>query len=70
MVDATEGVIGIEWIEGKSVRALLGSDESDIETDDSDNSGESDGHDTVVDHLLPFGLDQCKTFLCIVISSA
>ena len=24
MVDASEGVLGIEWIEGKSVRFLLG----------------------------------------------
>ena len=24
MVDATEGVLGIDWIEGKSIRMLLG----------------------------------------------
>lgn len=24
MVDATEGILGIEWIDGKSVRFLLG----------------------------------------------
>jgi len=34
MVDATEGLLGIEWIEGKSVKQLLPSgavDESDSE---------------------------------------
>lgn len=29
MVDAAEGVIGIEWIEGQSIRVLLGADDDD-----------------------------------------
>ncbi|KAI0641733.1 kinase-like domain-containing protein [Trametes meyenii] len=39
MVDATEGVLGIEWIDGKSVRFLLGGGaegEEEAEDDDSD----------------------------------
>ena len=31
MVDATEGVLGIEWIEGRSVRFLLGGGAEDEE---------------------------------------
>ena len=31
MVDVTEGVLGIEWIEGKSVRFLLGGGAEDEE---------------------------------------
>ncbi|KAI0357139.1 hypothetical protein OH77DRAFT_1476593 [Trametes cingulata] len=39
MVDATEGVLGIEWIDGKSVRVLLGGGaegEEEAEEDDTD----------------------------------
>lgn len=38
MVDAQEGVIGIEWIEGESVRVLLGAE--DEETEDLENESE------------------------------
>jgi len=51
MVDATEGVLGIEWIEGKSVRMLLGGgpqgeeeqvlDSEEFLDDTTDASGES-----------------------------
>ena len=48
MVDAAEGVLGIEWIEGKSVRMLLGGgaegeEEQVLDSDESfdDTSGES-----------------------------
>jgi len=54
MVDATESVLGIEWIEGKSVRMLLGGgaegeDEQVLDTDQfsddtTDASGESISH--------------------------
>ena len=63
MVDASEGVLGIEWIEGPSVRALLGGG------DDSDEVGESESEvenaDGLLDELSPedqlreFGLTQC-----------
>ena len=45
MVDATEGILGIEWIDGKSVRFLLGGgaedeeeiiEDGDIPEDDAD----------------------------------
>jgi len=54
MVDAAEGVLGIEWIEGKSVRMLLGggaegeeeqvSDSDQLFDDATDTSGESASH--------------------------
>ena len=38
MVDAAEGVIGIEWIDGQNVRTLLGgTDEGEVEADDEYN---------------------------------
>ena len=39
MVDATEGVIGIEWIDGKSIRTLLG-EQDDPEQDFEDDTGD------------------------------
>ncbi|CDO68506.1 hypothetical protein BN946_scf184998.g3 [Trametes cinnabarina] len=44
MVDAVEGVLGIEWIEGKSVRFLLGggAEGEEIAEDDSDDAAEED----------------------------
>jgi len=54
MVDASEGVLGIEWIEGRSVRMLLGGgaegedeqvlDSEDFSDDTTDVSGESVSH--------------------------
>ena len=54
MVDAAEGVLGIEWIEGKSVRMLLGGgaegeeeqvlDSDQFFDDTTDTSGESVSH--------------------------
>lgn len=54
MVDVTEGVLGIEWIEGKSVRMLLGGgaegeeeqvlDSEQFFDDTTDTSGESASH--------------------------
>jgi len=42
-VDAENGVIGIEWVDGKSVRFLLGS---------GDEGEEADGDEDVVEDLL------------------
>lgn len=39
MVDAPEGVIGIEWIEGQSIRMLLGADD-DEEVQEADGMGD------------------------------
>jgi TP53 regulating kinase-like protein len=54
MVDVAEGVLGIEWIEGKSVRMLLGGgaegeadqvlDSEEFYDDMTDASGESLSH--------------------------
>jgi TP53 regulating kinase-like protein len=52
MVDAVEGVIGIEWIEGKSVRHLLpGAAQESDETD-------GDLDDEEVDPLSDYGVSQ------------
>lgn len=66
MVDASEGVLGIEWIEGKSVRVLLGGgDEGDIE-EESDEPEEIEDEGTEIpestnadDQLKEFGVTQC-----------
>lgn len=50
MVDAAEGVLGIEWIDGKSVRFLLGSgeehqdiiEEGDVEEAEPEDVAEED----------------------------
>jgi TP53 regulating kinase-like protein len=53
MVDAVEGVIGIEWIEGKSVRHLLpGCAEEGID-ETEDNREEEE-----VDPLSDYGVSQ------------
>ena len=53
MVDAAEGVIGIEWIEGKSVRSLLpGGAEEEID-EAEDGLDEEDA-----DPLLAYGTSQ------------
>ena len=72
MVDATESVLGIEWIEGKSVRMLLGGgaegeDEQVLDPDQSfddttDASGES------VSHLDP--LEEYQVTIGVFIPSA
>jgi len=53
MVDAAEGVIGIEWIEGKNVRSLLpGGVEEEVETEDNLDENE----DADEDPLLTYGI--------------
>ena len=72
MVDTMEGVLGIEWIEGKSVRFLLGGgaeneeefigDEIEVqEMDDEDEVQEDPLSDFKVSHgtLIPLELRQC-----------
>lgn len=58
MVDAAEGVLGIEWIEGKSVRFLLGGGaegEEEIEEDGETGPEEEDAEE---DALLDYGVSQ------------
>ncbi|KAH8113064.1 hypothetical protein DFH11DRAFT_1602843 [Phellopilus nigrolimitatus] len=66
MIDTVEGIIGIEWIEGKSIRALLGEDEeSELQLDE--NTGEDDSNDKVdtVDLSSEFGVTQSEVMKMI-----
>ena len=64
MVDAAEGVLAIEWIEGESVRVLLsGGDEGDEVMEEEYLEHEVPGEATAVlesaeDLLAPYGLSQ------------
>ena len=54
MVDAVEGIIGIEWIEGKSVRYLLpGGTETDI--DETEDNIEEEEVDPLSDYCVSQG---------------
>jgi TP53 regulating kinase-like protein len=58
MVDVNEGVLGIEWIEGKSVRQLLpgGAELEDIsELEDVDEVDETGATDSLVDYGVSRG---------------
>ncbi|OCB91586.1 hypothetical protein A7U60_g1157 [Sanghuangporus baumii] len=50
----------MEWIEGKSVRVLLGAEEDSDTTPDAEISGVLEEQDPVVDHLVPFSLDHSE----------
>ena len=74
MVDAAEGVLGIEWIEGKSVRMLLGGGAEDEEEqvldseqfsdDTTDTSGESVSHvDPLDEYQVTMGAFLVATLL-------
>jgi TP53 regulating kinase and related kinases len=59
MVDAAEGVLGIEWINGKSVRVLLGggADDEDVaeeimDEDHEDHEGEEEEQDMLSEYLV------------------
>lgn len=53
MVDAAEGVIGMEWIEGSSVRHLLpGGAEEEVNESIMEDQGED------VDPLIEYGVSQ------------
>lgn len=54
MVDAECGVLGLEWIEGRSVRSLLGASEEANSELDSDLEATDDN--VPVDELAAFGL--------------
>ena len=54
MVDAAEGILGLEWIEGKSVRRLLpgGADEED---EDEENEGGEEEEDALREYGVTMG---------------
>ncbi len=64
MVDASEGVLGIEWIEGKSVRFLLGGgaegEEEIIEETDDAMVKEEPAEE---DPLVEYGVNPGESFL-------
>ncbi len=60
MVDAPEGVLGIEWIDGKSVRFLLGggAEGEEEEEGDVDDDFAEDFAETEEDPLQEFSITQ------------
>jgi TP53 regulating kinase and related kinases len=56
MVDAECGILGLEWIEGRSIRSLLGSGEEAESELDSE-------HEEAGDDLASFGLSIGAPFL-------
>ena len=68
MVDAATGVLGIEWIDGSSVRVLLGGGaEGEIEEEELDSSApdspEMDDEVDIYFALKEFGVPQGKGHL-------
>lgn len=66
MVDAAEGVLGIEWIDGQSVRYLLGDDEEE-DMDDGIEGTEhvQDASSTIEESLSLYGLSQCEPVISL-----
>lgn len=62
MVDAQEGVVGIEWIEGESVRVLLGAEDEGTEDEGTDDTEESSDHADLELHdpLTTFNTTSCE----------
>ena len=65
MVDAAEGVLGIEWIDGSSVRLLLGGGaegeaEEELAPDENPSKGSSGDDDEPEDYaaLMEYGVTQ------------
>lgn len=54
-VDATSGVLGIEWVNGKSVRYLLGSGDEGDEVDCSDEDQAMVDEDPVAEYQISKG---------------
>ncbi|EIW52930.1 serine/threonine protein kinase BUD32 [Trametes versicolor FP-101664 SS1] len=58
MVDAPEGVLGIEWIDGKSVRFLLGGGAEGEEEGEEDDESAEDTVETEEEPLKEFNISQ------------
>lgn len=52
-VDAASGALGIEWIDGKSVRSLLGSGDEDEEDEDF---ASAEDEDFLAEYGVPKGM--------------
>lgn len=67
LVDAPAGVLGIEWIDGKSVRYLLGSGEEgeeesgEEESPDAFSTDESVPDETTNDLFAEYGVSRGKS---------
>lgn len=63
MVDAAEGVLALEWIDGKSIRFLLGGgaegeEEAETAGDDQSDDAEADAQEDDGDPLSEYGVTQ------------
>jgi hypothetical protein len=63
-VDAANGVLGIEWVNGKSVRCLLGSrDEEEDESEDGDENEARADEDPLREYAISKGtISHCYLF--------
>lgn len=70
MVDLEIGLLGIEWIDGMSVRQILGGGadddlpEGDDDEDGADGEDDTEADDERVDHLEKFGISQGTSVAC------
>jgi TP53 regulating kinase-like protein len=56
-VDAASGALGIEWIDGKSIRSLLGSGDEGEETEDEDDVALAEDEDFLTEYRVPKGMN-------------
>jgi TP53 regulating kinase-like protein len=64
-IDATNGVLGIEWLNGKSIRFLLGSGDEDEEAD-----GNKDGVVADEKPLVEYGVSKGTNFSRLTLPDA
>lgn len=58
IVDLREGVLGMEWIEGWSVREVLGGGQDDEEVVDQNEEEDTEEEEDVILTLQEMGIDQ------------
>jgi hypothetical protein len=59
MVDAAEGILGIDWIDGNSVRKLLpggGAGEDNEDVSDTEDEPEADAVDLLQEYQISVGM--------------
>ena len=70
MVDAAQGILGIEWIDGKSIRFLLGGGEEDVIVEEDDFTEEESGEDVEEeDPLSEYKVTKSAVYICRAHSS-
>ncbi|SCV68635.1 BQ2448_756 [Microbotryum intermedium] len=71
LVDTNKGVLGIEWIEGNSIREVLGGSKEEEEIMDEDrDQDEDDDNDSTEELWRQRGLDQGKYLLLTMIGES